>query len=97
MNWAIENVVQTESGPRFVQTGTYNGVGIEIVTAYDATYDMWPFHVYVVRDYGRERVTEKPTTLMHANMNGAFEQGMQIAVQRLTPKPDGAFQTAVKS
>lgn len=96
MQNAVEHLVQMENGPRWVQQGQYLGHKITVVTGYDVTHDDWPFHIYVEKDGGpRQGLTEKPTRHRANTVADAFEQGMAIAVQELTPRKT-SFQTEVK-
>ncbi|MBB3637167.1 hypothetical protein [Variovorax atrisoli] len=96
MNPQIEKVVQTETGVRNVLEGTFKGIKIEVVTGYDITHDRWPFHVFLTPAGGqRARLFDAPTQYRANSMQGAFEQGMQLAVHHLEP-PEVGFQREVK-
>lgn len=96
MNPQTEKVVQTETGVRNVLEGTFKGTKIEVVAGYDTTHDRWPFHVYLVAAGGQKtRLFDAPTRYQASSFQGAFEQGMELAVRQLDP-PEGGFQREVK-
>ncbi|SDX15478.1 hypothetical protein SAMN05518669_103419 [Variovorax sp. YR634] len=92
----IKKPIQTATGPRNVLEGEYKGTKIEVVSGYDVTHDNWPFHVYLIAPDGQKaRLFDVPSQHRANSLNRAFEQGMQMAVQHLTPR-DGGFQREVK-
>ncbi|CAN7457956.1 hypothetical protein LJR099_003082 [Variovorax paradoxus] len=96
MQTQVENLVQTENGPRFVQEGNYRGNGITVATGFDITHDNWPFHVYIKPANGPViQLSHRPSQYRANSMQSAFNQGMQIAVQHLNPR-EAVFQTQVK-
>ncbi|TGN96924.1 hypothetical protein [Burkholderia sp. USMB20] len=64
--------IQTETGVRNVQTDTYKGRTIEVVTGYEIRSDKWPFHVYID---GHKVVGQ----FIADRMDEAFDGGFQIA------------------
>jgi hypothetical protein len=86
----IESVVQTASGSRNVREGRYRGVKIIVVAGFDIWTDDWPFHVYVQHDdEARSRLSGMPTQWRSASLEGAFEEGMRLAVRHLSPALPG--------
>ena len=82
----VENMVQTETGPRHVMQGTYLGTRIEVVAGYDIQTDGWPFHIYVHRSDGQtDRLSDRPTQYRAESLDRAFDQGFEVAVRHLTP------------
>ena len=87
----VENMVQTETGPRHVMQGTYLGARIEVVAGYDIQTDGWLFHIYVSRSSGQtDRLGEYPTRYRAKSLDGAFDQGFELAVQHLTPNEEAS-------
>ena len=85
----VENMVQTETGPRHVMQGTYMGARIEVVAGYDIQSDGWLFHIYVSKSSGQtDRLSEIPTRYRAKSLDSAFDQGFEQAVQHLTPGED---------
>lgn len=85
---SLEHVSQTETGIRNVREATFRGHTIQVITGYDASYNEWPFHVYIHRiGGGVERLTSLPTQHRALNIASAFEQGMALALQHLDPSP----------
>jgi hypothetical protein len=96
MHPQIEKVIQTENGPRYARQGEYKGTKFEVATGYDITHDNWPFHVYLVAPDGQKaRLFEAPTQYRAHTLEAAFDQGMEMAVQHVTPR-EGGFQREVK-
>ncbi|OUL98354.1 hypothetical protein [Variovorax sp. JS1663] len=97
MQTAVQNIVQTENGPRYVREGYCEGHKVVVVTAYDASLDAYPFHVYLHDTNGvgpRQRLGNVPTRWTGDTQESAFEQGMQLAVRHLTRRT--GFQTKVE-
>ena len=87
----VENMVQTETGPRHVMQGTYLGVRIEVVAGYDIETDGWLFHIYVSRSSGQtDRLSDLPTKYWAKSLDSAFDQGFELAVRHLTPNEDAS-------
>lgn len=83
----VENMVQTETGPRHAMQGTYLETRIEVAAGYDIQTDGWLFHVYLNRSSGEtERLSELPTKHHARSLDSAFDQGFELAVQYLTTK-----------
>jgi len=86
----VENMVQTETGPRHVMQGTYLGTRIEVVAGYDIQTDGWPFHVYLHQSGGQtDRLSNRPTQYWAGSLDSAFDRGFELAVRHLTPSEDG--------
>lgn len=82
----VENMVQTETGPRHVMQGTYLGTRIEVVAGYDIRTDGWPFHVCMHLSGGQtDRLSDRPTQYWAESLDSAFDQGFEMAVRHLTP------------
>ena len=91
----VENMVQTETGPRHVMQGTYLGARIEVVAGYDIETDGWLFHIYVSRSSGQtDRLSEIPTKCRAKSLDSAFDQGFALAVKYLTPTEDASAKEA---
>lgn len=91
----VENMVQTETGPRHVMQGTYLGARIEVVAGYDIATDGWLFHVYVSRSSGQsDRLSDMPTKYRAKSLDSAFDQGFELAVQHLTPSESASAKDA---
>ncbi|HSV61231.1 MAG TPA: hypothetical protein VLJ19_20260 [Variovorax sp.] len=91
----VENMVQTETGPRHVMQGTYLGVRIEVVAGYDIETDGWLYHIYVSRSSGQtDRLSEIPTKHRAKSLDSAFDQGFELAVKYLTPSEDAPAKEA---
>lgn len=87
----VENMVQTETGPRHVMQGTYLGTRIEVVAGYDIQMDGWPFHIYVHQSGGQtDRLSDRPTKYWAESLDSAFDQGFELAVRQLTPNGDAS-------
>ena len=87
----VENMVQTETGPRHVMQGTYLGARIEVVAGYDIQTDGWPFHIYVHQSDGQTaRLGDSPTRFWAASLDKAFDEGFERAVRHLTPTDAGS-------
>lgn len=85
----VENMVQTETGPRHAMQGTFKGARIEVVAGYDITTDGWPFHVYISRASGQtDHLGENPTKYAAKSLQSAFDHGFDLAVQFLTSQED---------
>jgi len=68
--------IQTEIGARNLQTDSYKGRVIEVVTGYDAQSDKYPIHIYVdgqkvVGSWRADRMSE------------AFDEGFRIAAAEI--------------
>lgn len=82
----VENMVQTETGPRHVMQGTFSGARIEVIAGYDILTDGWPFHICIHQSGGQtDRLSSRPTTLWAESLDSAFDQGFELAVRHLTP------------
>lgn len=80
----VENMVQTETGPRHVKQGTFMGARIEVVAGYDIQTDGWPFHIYLHQSSGQtDQLSAVPTQFRAKSLNSAFDQGFELAVQHL--------------
>lgn len=87
----IENLLQTETGPRHVMQGTYQGTRFEVVAGYDIREDQWMYHVYVHQNQGRtDRLTETPTQHKANSLHEAFDLGMKLATGHLAPTENSA-------
>ena len=83
----IENLLQTETGPRHVMQGTYQGTRFEVVAGYDIREDQWMFHVYLHHNQGgTDRLTETPTQHKASSLHEAFDHGMKLATGRLATR-----------
>jgi len=83
----IENLEQTETGPRHVIQGTYQGTRIEVIAGYSIDADEWRFHVYLHYSQGStDRLTELPTRHRAGSLQDAFDQGLKLAVSQLKSK-----------
>jgi hypothetical protein len=84
---SIENLEQTETGPRHVIQGTYQGTRIEVIAGYSIHADEWLFHVYVHHSQGRaDRLTELPTSHRAKSLQDAFDHGLKLAVSHRRSK-----------
>jgi len=82
----VENMVQTETGPRHVMQGTYLGARIEVIAGYDIQTDGWPFHICIHQSDGHtDRLSSRPTQFWTESLDSAFDQGFELAVRHLTP------------
>lgn len=70
----LENLVQTENGPRFARTATYQGKTIEVATGYNIKDDNWLVHVYITTNGERA----KPGFSSCNTMQAAFEWGFDF-------------------
>lgn len=87
MRTKVQGVVETSDGVRLVAEGVFFGTRVRVVTAYDGTYDAFPFHVYVQAGHSMDSLTPKPTTLRQATKKDAIEQGLLMAEQYLSSDP----------
>ncbi|MDR6536368.1 hypothetical protein [Variovorax soli] len=84
---SVENLEQTETGPRHVIQGTYQGTRIEVIAGYSIDADEWLFHVYLHHSQGHaDRLTELPTSHRANSLQDAFDQGLKLAMSHLTSK-----------
>jgi hypothetical protein len=72
----FQNVVQQEGGPRFMMTGTYKDVPVEIATGYDVTSDVWRVHVYLTPGGKRQKMN---SPVAASTMHDAFNSGFATA------------------
>lgn len=85
----VENMLQTETGPRHVMQGTFLGARIEVVAGYDIQTDGWPFHVYLHQSNGQTiRLSKVPTAYFASSLDRAFDKGFELAVTQLTADSD---------
>jgi len=87
----VENMAQTETGPRHAMQGTYLGSRIEVVAGYDIQTDRWLFHIYVHKRSGQtDRVGELPNKYWAKSLDSAFDQGFELAVRHLALDEDAS-------
>lgn len=88
MQSKLENLSEAQDGARFLMEADCGDTHITVVTAYDGSYDDWPYHVYLQNgDKPRQRLTERPTTRRGATKLSALEQGLLLAMNALTRRP----------
>ncbi len=78
MKTRVENLYQTEKGPRFALVGDFMGAKVTVVTGYVATHDVWMNHVYVkLPGQADQRVGDIPSKTGFRSQQDAYEAGFR--------------------
>ena len=78
MKTRVENLYQTEKGPRFALTGDFMGAKVTVVTGYAVSHDAWMSHVYVkLPGQPEQRVGDIPAKTGFKSQQDAYEAGFR--------------------